>query len=84
MNYSAIIKAAIPEANESIVDYVMWERTPWPIGSVTAKQLYKIAGRLKRAADKGVRLCDFCDNKTTDDKYTCSKCISALSKPSES
>lgn len=61
MNALAVVRAAIPGADERLVEAILWERTPFPCGSVTARQLYVAAARYRRASAKGLRLCDLCD-----------------------
>lgn len=81
MNTLKIIRAVIPEADEELASYIVWERTPYPFGKVTAKTLYKTASRLKRAADHNIELCDYCDNMLQlSDKGTCKKCTKSLTR----
>lgn len=79
MNAAQIIRAAIPEADAGIIDYIMWARTPWPAGSLTAKSLYRAASSAKRAAANNIELCDFCDNRSTG-KWCCDKCRRILNR----
>lgn len=79
MLLSDVIKAAIPEADESLCEYMLWERTPYPFGQVTAKSLYRAASRVKRARERKRTLCDFCDNEVTGEAHLCHRCETALS-----
>lgn len=79
MQTSEIIRAAIPGADESLCDYVLWERTPYPFASLTAKDIYRAARRLQRAQDAGKRLCDLCDRVAVQG-YTCARCMGLLLK----
>ena len=75
MQVNQIIRAAIPEANESECDYILWNMTSFPFGNVTAKMLYKAASRTKRASNNNIMLCDLCDSKIDDDNgWVCQKC----------
>jgi hypothetical protein len=56
-----VIRAAIPDASESVIDHVLWARTPYPAGAVRAKDLYQAASGFIRAHRKGRALCDFCE-----------------------
>ena len=49
MTFEDVIKAAIPGADEFVCDHVLWGRTPFPMGKVTARSLYRAASRLRRA-----------------------------------
>ena len=80
---SKIIKAAIPNADEATIEYVLWGRTPFPVGAITAKSLYRAAARIQRCAKNGTRLCEFCDNRVEKGKWTCEKCDKALSNARE-
>lgn len=72
-----IIKAAIPDADESLCEYIAWGRTAFPFTPVSAKAFYKAASRFHRASHKGVRLCDFCD-RVAEKNGLCLDCKKAL------
>lgn len=76
MTPQQIIRAAIPDASDEECDYVLWSRTPFPIGKVTAKSIYKAASRVLRAFNHKRRLCECCDNEITNGKYLCDRCSS--------
>jgi hypothetical protein len=84
MNIAQIITNAIPDVDEKGIDYIMWERTPYPCGSLTARDLYTIARRTQRAYFNKIRLCDFCNRKIDIKKETlcvnCSKKMNASLK----
>ena len=70
-----IVRAAVPDATDDFISYVLWERTPYPVGAVTAQQLYKAASGAARAYRNGILLCYFCHNKLeAPDKLVCSTC----------
>lgn len=73
-----IIRAAIPTASEELCGFILWEKTPFPMGRVSARKLYKAASTYKRACDNDIQLCDLCDNKVTHHKFTCDKCYGFL------
>lgn len=73
-----IIRAAIPNATEELAEEILWGRTPFPIGRVSAKDLYKAASRFERAAKNEIALCDFCNNKVTGVYAVCDSCNKAL------
>lgn len=73
-----VIRAAIPGATEELADHVLWSRTQFPFKRLTAKDIYKAASGYKRAYDRQIDLCDFCDHKVPQGKYTCEKCSAAL------
>lgn len=71
------IRAAIPGASDELVDHIVWGRTPFPFKKLGARDFYKAASRFKRASDRGVRLCDHCDNIAVDG-WCCQNCSDAL------
>ena len=74
-----IIRVAIPNADEALADYILWERTPYPCGAVSARGLYKAASAFRRACDHGIELCDLCHRKLeAGQEYTCGRCSLAL------
>lgn len=79
MNAEDIVRAAIPNASEGLVNYMLWGRTSFPFTSVSARDLYKAASGYKRAWDGGKQLCDLC-HIADYDKYTCKSCEDALRK----
>lgn len=80
MNAERIIKAAIPDADDSVMSHILWGMTPYPCGRITAKSLYKAASRFKRATANSITLCDLCDNKAVEGGYNCQKCLDALER----
>ncbi len=74
----AIVRAAIPDATEELVEHVLWERTPFPVGKITAKSLYHAAARFRRAIEHKHRLCIFCDRFARADAWECEYCAKAL------
>jgi len=77
MKADQIIRAAIPDANDSLCEHILWGRTPYPMGRITARSLYRAADRFRRAQENGVQLCSFCDNAA--DGMACRKCDAVLS-----
>ena len=73
-----IVRAAIPDADDAIVERVLWGRTPFPIGAVTARGIYRAASGLRRAEQKSVRLCDCCHRIAQAGDWTCASCSEAL------
>lgn len=74
MNAKRIVQAAIPNATDSVIAHVLWGRTPYPCGRITAQLLYRAASAWRRACEKGLRLCDFCHRVAEPDKWTCTQC----------
>ena len=77
---SQIIRAAMPSASDADCEHVLWGRTPYPVGSVTARSLYLAASRYRRACANGIRLCDFCDNVAVGDEWACRHCLAAMNR----
>ena len=80
---SRIIQAAIPSADETLCDHILWGQTPFPCGAISAQMLYKAASRVRRAAKNKIRLCDHCSNKAQTGKWECSRCNVMLQKMRE-
>jgi hypothetical protein len=84
MRIDEVVRKAIPNASDELVDFIVWNRTPYPIGRVTAESLYKAADRFERARRKGIYLCTFCDNKVENIKQmTCKRCEESLKRTRE-
>lgn len=86
MTFEQVIQAAIPNASPELCDFVLWERTPYPMGKVTARSLYRAASRLRRAQEHGILLCEMCDwpGKERGFVIICERCAEALDfKPAE-
>jgi hypothetical protein len=73
-----VIQAAIPGADEQTCDHILWSRTPFPMGRITARSLFKAASGTRRAAANNIVLCDHCDNRVTDHKWECNACHDGL------
>ncbi len=76
-----IIRAAIPDASEATCEYILWGRTPFPVGKITAKSVYRAAARIRRCSERGIKLCDFCDNIAEKGRWACVRCNEVLNKP---
>jgi hypothetical protein len=76
--FAEVIRAAIPNADEDTCEYILWNRTPYPMGRVTARTLYKAARGSWRADKNGIRLCDHCDKPAVNEQWECAGCRSAL------
>jgi hypothetical protein len=74
-----IVRAAIPGADKSIADHVLFGMTPYPFAPITAREIYKAASRLKRATANGIRICDHCNDRIGEKyRYECDRCGDAL------
>jgi hypothetical protein len=79
-----VIQRAIPGAPEELCDHILWARTPFPVGRVTARSLYKAARGWDRAQARGIELCDFCDNRVPEgQRFLCERCSDALCRSRE-
>jgi hypothetical protein len=83
MRIDEIIRNAIPEATEDLCEYILWNRTAYPFEGLTAKCVYKAASRFKRAGERGIQLCDFCDRRAMLGKSVCKRCDTALRSRSD-
>lgn len=75
-----IVRAAIPNADRGLAEFILWGRTPFPAGAVTVRDLYEAASRYRRAGDHGIALCDWCDHKAEVDGCLCNRCAAALKR----
>ena len=75
-----IVRAAIPNADAGLATAILWERTAFPVGAVTPRELYLAASRFRRAEDHGLVLCDFCDRTTPGAPGLCVRCSAVLSR----
>ena len=80
MDIRTIIRAAIPDATDEACEWILWERTPYPIGAITARSVYKAAARIQRAAAGKKRLCELCDRLAEQEKFICQRCKDAISR----
>ena len=77
MDIRTIIRAAIPGATDDVCGWILWGRTPYPMGAISARSVYKAASRIQRAAATGKRLCELCDRLAVKD--ICQRCEDVLS-----
>jgi hypothetical protein len=75
-----VIRSAIPLADDNLCHDILWTRTPFPCGGISARSLYKAATTFDRAAKNKRRLCDFCDNLAQPGRWACAACDRALHK----
>ncbi len=73
-----VVRAAIPDADASLAEHILWARTPFPVGRVTVRSLYEAASRYRRAEYHRMRLCDFCDRRAEGDANLCRSCEKAF------
>lgn len=78
MTGQEIIRAAIPGASDILCDHILWGRTPFPCGEVTAQSLYRAASAYQRATVKGIELCTFCHRIAVKGEWECAGCAAAL------
>lgn len=81
MTPAQVIRKAIPDADDALCDHILWGRTPFPMGGITARGLYEAARRFQRAAVNGRRLCDWCNNLALTGEFMCVLCATAISQP---
>lgn len=78
MDVEKIIRTGYPGATPSIIEHVMWGRTPFPFVKLDARMILKAASGLYRATKNGLVLCDFCDRLAVQGDSLCERCDSAL------
>lgn len=75
---SDVIRAAIPDADDALCSHILWGRTPYPMGTITARGLYKAASGFARAGANNRRLCDHCHREALSGKWECQRCQDVL------
>lgn len=75
-----IVRAAIPGADESDAEHILWGRTPFPMTRVPAREIYKAASGARRAYQNGLILCDHCERVANFDRYLCASCADGLGR----
>lgn len=76
-----VVKAAIPDATPEIIDWVLWERTPYPCGKVSAKKIYKASSSFVRASVSGIKQCELCSKgRVFGEGFVCSRCKKQLAR----
>jgi hypothetical protein len=74
MTFAEVIKGAIPGADTDLCEFILWNRTPYPMGRVTARSLYQAASRWRRACAGDRKLCELCDNLAVSNRWLCARC----------
>lgn len=77
MTFQELISKALPGASEAEIDFVLWNRTPFPFDP-RPRVLFKRASGYRRACANGVVLCELCSRTTRPGKWTCQRCDDAL------
>lgn len=75
--YGEVVRAGWPGASEREVEEVLWCRTAFPFGDLSARSLYKAASGSYRADKNGITICDFCHDRAVKDGL-CERCYRAL------
>lgn len=83
MNNHDIIRAAAPGADDGFCGWIMWNRTPFPMGALTPRELYKATSSWVRACRNGRQLCDFCDRQAQSETFVCTRCEAMFRGDSE-
>jgi len=83
MTPAEIVRAAIPGADDSLCEHILWGRTPFPCGQVWARDIYRAASRWKRAEEQGNQLCELCDRLAAEGFILCDICNAALTRARE-
>lgn len=68
------IRAGWPGATDEDCDHILWSRTPYPMGKITARSLYKAAHGFFRSNKNKRGLCDTCDGLALPGLHQCPKC----------
>lgn len=83
-----IAREVFPDETEESLEYIIWNRTGWPVfwpagfktvGDAVRSQLKTYRRALKRLRP-GRRLCDFCDRVAVPGASLCRKCAWVLDR----
>jgi hypothetical protein len=84
VKFREVIRAAIPGASDELCNWVLWERTAWPMERPSARALYRAASGLRRAEARGEVLCDFCNRLAEEPTGAimpkCGRCRASLQR----
>lgn len=75
-----VVRAGWPKATDEDVEYIMWSRTPYPMGG-SVKGLYRAASGWYRAQKNKRHLCELCPGLAMSGEYECARCAALLSAP---
>lgn len=78
MTPADVVRAAIPGADDSTVEHVIWGRTSFPFKPMTPRTLYKAARSWRRACENNIQFCDHCHRVAEPGLYECTGCREAL------
>lgn len=79
MTFEKLISIAIHDSNDALIDYVLWNRTPFPF-ETSPKVLFKFAAGYRRACLNNILLCELCPRPAMPNEWTCQSCRAALDK----
>lgn len=74
------VRAGWPGADDSICEFVIWGRTPFPFASVTHRDLFKAASRFRRALQRDEPLCELCDRHAMPGSDLCMRCTLTMQR----
>ena len=78
-----VVRAAIPDATEAVVEHILWGRTPFPCVGISARQLYQAAVSFRRAKANGIELCAYCHRPALEPDSLCASCRDGLRRACE-
>jgi hypothetical protein len=79
MNVKTILENSVGKPlSDREAEFLLFERTAYPVGDTTAKELYKAVNGFHRAVQNGLHLCEHCDRMVPEKFDTCFKCYKAL------
>ena len=78
MKILEVMQKAKPNITEEEADFILWSRTPFPCGAITAKSLYQATRRFYRTIANHRHVCEFCDNLAQDNDTLCKRCAGAI------
>lgn len=73
-----LMSKAIPGVDAEQLEYVLWNRTPFPFDA-RPRVLFKKADGYRRACINNIALCEFCSRPARRSEWTCTPCHTALS-----
>jgi hypothetical protein len=73
MNVMEVARAAAPDFDDDLLDYLLWERTPFPM-RISFRDIYYGIRRAVRASKHHLILCEYCNRIAEPNRSLCSHC----------
>lgn len=78
MKIIEVMRKAQANITEDEAEFILWERTPYPVGGITAKSLYQATRRFYRVIKNHRKCCELCDNLAKENDSLCERCARVI------